>query len=165
MTEFSIRRMAAAAGIATLMAFPVAAIAADDQGMTLEQMQAKTAERFQRMDADKDGRVTRDERKAAWGDMRKGHDGMGRDGMGPGGYGPGRMGGHMMKEIDTNSDGMISRDEFMTGADRMFSRLDADGDGQITEAEREAMRARHMDGWKMDGKDGKPAAGAPKAGG
>ena len=94
MTEFSIRRMAAAAGIATLMAFPVAAIAADDQGTTLEQMQAKTADRFQRMDADKDGRVTRDEMKAARADMMKVHDGMGHDGKG----GPGRMGAHMMKQ-------------------------------------------------------------------
>lgn len=59
----------------------------------------------------------------------------------------------MMKEADTNKDGAISRDEFMTKhqehANKMFEKLDANKDGKIDEAEhkagREKMREHHGD--------------------
>ena len=45
-----------------------------------------------------------------------------------------------LKEVDTNSDGIISKAEFMAKAEERFSKMDANGDGNITEDERSAMR-------------------------
>jgi Ca2+-binding EF-hand superfamily protein len=45
-----------------------------------------------------------------------------------------------LKEVDTNSDGIISKAEFMAKAEERFSKMDANGDGNITEDERGAMR-------------------------
>lgn len=48
--------------------------------------------------------------------------------------------------MDSNGDGKVSRDEFVGGSLRRFDMVDADHDGQLTKAERqaamEAMRAR-----------------------
>jgi Ca2+-binding EF-hand superfamily protein len=60
------------------------------------------------------------------------------------GRGGGR--GGMLARRDANQDGVISRDEFAAPVLRMFERLDTDGDGIITPAERavarEARKAR-----------------------
>ena len=47
----------------------------------------------------------------------------------------------MMEQWDTNEDGQLTKEEFK-GPDEMFERLDADGDGVITKAEVEAVRAQ-----------------------
>lgn len=170
MTRNSFRRTAFAAGFATLLALPGLAIAAGQgagnqgpnaDGMTLEQMQARTAERFQKLDTNQDGRVSRDEMKAGRAMM---HDGKAGDGM-PGWGHKGPRGDHMARMADTNGDGIISRDEFMAGADKMFSRLDADGDGQITRAERDSARERMRDYMRNNGPAADKPADAPKTGG
>jgi len=50
--------------------------------------------------------------------------------------------------MDANGDGSISAAEYgehkMPRMDRMFDRIDSDDDGVITEAEREAAKAKHM---------------------
>ena len=55
---------------------------------------------------------------------------------------------HGMMDNDTNKDGAISRDEFMSGhqarADKMFAKMDANKDGKVDQAERDAMKAK----WK-----------------
>jgi EF hand len=55
---------------------------------------------------------------------------------------------HSMMDSDTNKDGAISRDEFMSGhqarADKMFAKMDANNDGKIDQAERDVMKAK----WK-----------------
>jgi uncharacterized membrane protein YebE (DUF533 family) len=55
---------------------------------------------------------------------------------------------HSMQDADVNKDGKISRDEFMTQhqtrANEMFAKLDANKDGNIDQAERDAMKAK----WK-----------------
>ena len=49
-----------------------------------------------------------------------------------------------MLEADANKDGVISRDEFTAAhqkmADKMFSRMDTNNDGNIDQAERDAMK-------------------------
>ena len=77
-----------------------------------------------------------------------------------GGRGGGPRGGGSMwdrlKALDTDEDGKISREE-APGRERMFERLDADGDGFITEAE--AMRSRR--GGRQGGGRGAAGANAP----
>lgn len=55
---------------------------------------------------------------------------------------------HSMQDSDTNKDGAISRDEFMSArqarAEQHFAKLDANSDGKIEQAERDAMKAK----WK-----------------
>ncbi len=56
---------------------------------------------------------------------------------------------HGMMDSDANKDGAISRDEFMSGhqkmADEMFTKMDANKDGKIDQAERDAMKAKMKD--------------------
>lgn len=54
-------------------------------------------------------------------------------GMAPGG-GMAR-GERMLKRVDTNNDGAISRDEMRTQAEKRFARRDANGDGKLTAEE------------------------------
>ena len=42
----------------------------------------------------------------------------------------------MIAQSDSSNDGRISRDELTAGTERMFNRMDADGDGTLSEAER-----------------------------
>lgn len=60
-----------------------------------------------------------------------------------GGRGMGRGGGMLerLKQMDADGDGKITRDEFQ-GSDRMWDRLDRDGDGSVGIAEIEEMAAR-----------------------
>ncbi len=59
---------------------------------------------------------------------------------------------HMMIELDANSDGFLTVDEFETGrADKMFAHLDADGDGVISSDEAATMRRQMHD--RMGGGD------------
>ena len=52
----------------------------------------------------------------------------------------------MARVMDANGDGKVMRDEFVAGTMHRFDLMDADHDGQLTKAERqaalEAMRAR-----------------------
>ncbi|MEX0807422.1 MAG: hypothetical protein WD044_01720 [Dongiaceae bacterium] len=41
----------------------------------------------------------------------------------------------MLERYDSNSDGAIDRNEFISGRDDWFAKLDADGDGVVTETE------------------------------
>jgi Ca2+-binding EF-hand superfamily protein len=78
---------------------------------------------FERLDADKDGFLTRKEAVIA--------------------AGPGAGGGipaARFQALDKDKDGKISRDEF-PGPPALFDRIDADKDGSITRAEAEKFRA------------------------
>lgn len=50
---------------------------------------------------------------------------------------------HSWLDADTNKDGVVSKDEFMAKhqqrAEKMFSKLDANKDGKVDEAERKSM--------------------------
>ncbi|MBL9115887.1 MAG: EF-hand domain-containing protein [Verrucomicrobiaceae bacterium] len=92
--------------------------------------------------------------------------------------GPPRDGGagrlqEMIKRADTNSDGKISKEEFVTARkaelEEQFGRLDANGDGQADEAEMQQMASRARDGAgrRPEGGDGgfrRPGEGGPEGG-
>lgn len=109
--------------------------------MTEEQKaewQAKRAERrdthFAAMDSDKNGALSEAEFTA-------GHAAMGaNNGEGKRGKHKGKRGGMMMERADTNGDKAISKDEFTTAAMTRFDRMDADKNGVISAAERQAMK-------------------------
>lgn len=87
----------------------------------------KFAEHFDKLDANKDGRITADERPQ-------------RGGRREGGKG---ARGERMAQLDTNGDGRFSRDE-LAGRERAlqnFAAIDADKDGFVT---REEMKAHHQ---------------------
>ncbi len=46
--------------------------------------------------------------------------------------------GQMMEEVDTNGDGAISKEEFMSKHEEHFSKVDADGDGSLSKEEMKA---------------------------
>lgn len=56
--------------------------------------------------------------------------------------------GKMMEKVDTNGDGMISKEEFMARHEEQFAKMDADGDGNLTKDEMHSAREKMMDKWK-----------------
>lgn len=74
---------------------------------------------------------------------------------GGGKRGGGHKGGKMFEKHDTNGDGVISKAEFLTHAEERFSKMDADGSGDVTKDEakaahqamREKMKERRQE-WK-----------------
>ena len=69
----------------------------------------------------------------------------------PGGAPMRGAGGGMMMRADTNGDGNISREEYLTQAGQRFDRLDANHDGKLTRDELEQVggRMRQMRGGDM----------------
>ena len=100
-----------------------------DGPMTLSGMQARSDERFDRMDADHDGVITTAELEA-----RQAERPGGPDGAGPGGGRRGPGGG--MMRADADGDGRITRAESRAAVAERFARVDANGDGMISEDER-----------------------------
>lgn len=113
---------------------------------------AHEGQKFDQLDTNHDGNVSRDEFIAAH--ARGGmHDSaaMNAD-MGPAGMhsedhgqersGKGRDGGRggmmMLKMADTNSDGVVSKDEFLAARAKHFDMIDTNHDGQFTKSERAA---------------------------
>jgi hypothetical protein len=67
----------------------------------------------------------------------------------------GNMHDQMFQDMDTNSDGMVTRDESKAFGAKKFNEIDANGDGQITSEEMNAAHKKMMGGErkKMDGMD------------
>ena len=117
-----------------------------DGVLTRDEAMAQADARFDRLDTNKDGRLTPDEMQP--------HRPMGSadatppppppaDGAspppmtGPGGRG---FGGRMFARLDTNGDGVIDREEYRALAARRFDRMDTNKDGKVDAAERQAAR-------------------------
>jgi Ca2+-binding EF-hand superfamily protein len=93
--------------------------------LTRQEFDAGRTATFTRLDTNNDGQLTREERRAERGEHH-GRRGGGRHGGGM----------HGFEGADANSDGNITRDEFLARPTQMFDRLDANHDGVITTAER-----------------------------
>ena len=99
----------------------------------------KFAEQFDKLDANKDGRITAEERPQHG--MRDGKGG----GQGAGQGGRDGMRGGRMQALDTNKDGRFSRTE-LAGRDRMlqnFGTIDANSDGMLSREEMQAYQKTH----------------------
>ena len=59
----------------------------------------------------------------------------------PDGHGPGHG---MMMRVDTNNDGVVTREEILVPADKHFDMLDANHDGQISRDEFRARPLKHF---------------------
>lgn len=101
-------------------------------------------QRFQKLDVNKDGTLTQNELLQG---KRKGNDSK-RKGM--------------WMRLDSNKDGKITEKEATAAADRMFEKLDANKDGAITQEE---MRKARRHGPKVRSRDGRRGHGqrSPKA--
>lgn len=92
-----------------------------DGKVTREEFLAASKERFERMDADKNGKISSEELRSY---MIERRDARIQD---------------KFKRIDADNDGNVSRDEYLEHkrrqAEQHFSRMDADGDGKLTTAE------------------------------
>lgn len=112
-------------------------------------------EHFAKLDADKSGSISRDEFNAAHQPGERGGRGEhGRRGEGRKGMGHG--GGMMMLHMaDTNKDKAVSKDEFLAAHAKHFDTADANHDGKLTPEERKAAheKMRGMMG-KMKGMHG-----------
>jgi Ca2+-binding EF-hand superfamily protein len=90
----------------------------------------KMAEYFETLDANKDGRITAEERPQHGGKGGKG----GREGM-----------REHMQQLDANKDGRFSREE-LAGKDRLlqnFGAVDANSDGMLSREEMQAYHKAH----------------------
>lgn len=134
-----------------------------DRVMTRDDAMAQADHRFDRMDANKDGKIDAAE-------MATMRPAGGRGAMPPPPPPPGDgaasppRGNRMLARLDANGDGAVDRAEFRTQAARRFDRVDANKDGKIDADERQAAR----DAMGMRGNRGAgdmpppPPADAPK---
>lgn len=104
---------------------------------------ARRAQMTERMDANNDGTVSAEER-AAFREARQARRAEGGEGPRMGRRGGGQRGAAMLARVDTNGDGMISRDEHRAAAVARFTAMDANQDGRVDAAERQAHRAERQ---------------------
>ena len=94
---------------------------ANNDGVIMrEEFLAGPSAMFERLDANRDGRLTQEERpqRGARGER------------------------HGMRGADANRDGRVTLAEYTARSERMFTRMDANNDGQLTQADREARHSR-----------------------
>ena len=118
-----------------------------DGVLTRDEAMAQADARFDRLDTNKDGKLTPDEmqpRRAMGGADAAPPPPPPADGAsspppaaGPAGRG---FGGRMFARLDTNGDGVIDREEYRALAARRFDRMDTNKDGKVDAAERQAAR-------------------------
>ena len=65
----------------------------------------------------------------------------------------------MFEKKDSNSDGVISKAEFVAHAEKKFAKMDADGNGSLTKEEAKNYRAAKKEKYKEKEKDSKQCSG------
>ena len=115
-------KMMVLAGVASLLVLGGSGYASA-QGQQQQKPKATPQQRFDELDANKDGKVSLDEQKKS---LTKRHD----------------LAEKKFKKIDKNSDGTISKDEFvgpvkkqMENVDKKFKAKDKNGDGYLSQEE------------------------------
>lgn len=112
--------------------------------------EAKQKAKFGEMDTDKNGNISEAEftaahaaRMAERGERGEGKMGRHHQGRGHHGAGKGRHGGgmKMLKMADANGDKTITKAEMTAAVDAHFAKADTNKDGQISNAEHDAMRS------------------------
>lgn len=113
--------------------------AAPKQPISKAEMIARADARFDRMDTNKDGKLSAEERKAgaeaARAAMAERKGGELQDFMPGARRGGGGMGERMLARVDTNGDGLISKAENRAMVEARFARMDADKDGTVEAGE------------------------------
>lgn len=143
------KNLLTASAIAALLAAGVAIAmqnetpTAPKRPVTKAQMLERADARFDRMDTNKDGQLTAEERKAgaeAARAMKAERKSGEMADFAPGAGRRGGMGARMMARIDTNGDGTISKAENRAAIEARFTRMDANGNGVIEPEERRSGR-------------------------
>ncbi len=96
----------------------------------------RLAQRFDELDKNKDGKLSRDEMPRWHARGGDGHRGMGRHHRGPRGDG-------FLRMMDGNHDGRVSAAEYQA----FFERMDVNKDGFIDQADREARAKQRREEW------------------
>jgi Ca2+-binding EF-hand superfamily protein len=99
--------------------------------------EARKGAMFDRKDADKDGKLSREELAAGHKDGHRAEGGAGHDRMGKRGE-HGGMGKMMLRRADANNDQVVTREEFTAAAASHFDKIDANKDGSVSPEERKA---------------------------
>lgn len=110
-----------------------------DGKVTKDEFMATVRDRFAQMDLNNDGRITDEDLPP----RLRGRDILASDSMGH--HGPGRRLLRLLRDADTNKDGVVTRDEAMAAAEKRFAGLDRNKDGVIDTADRDALRAETVD--------------------
>ncbi len=133
------------------------------------EMLARADARFDRLDTNKDGQLSAEERKAGMDAARSAQSeksgaekkgGELQDFMPGGRRGGGGMGERMMARVDTNGDGMISKAENRAMVEARFARMDADKDGMAEAGEARVGKRGEGRGGKAKGMRGGRGGGA-----
>ena len=126
-------------GIATAALAQTPPPAAPATGIAFDQWSVKARERLMALDADHDGKISKDEfaaRAAMMGHHRKG-------GAADDANAPKPDGARMFTRLDANNDGYLDATEINAMLARRFARQDANHDGVLTGDEQHAMRGRN----------------------
>ncbi|ADG09523.1 hypothetical protein B7G68_05225 [Caulobacter segnis] len=125
-----IKRTLIAAGAVLAVAAPALAQTSAPSGMTLEQFQAKNADKmFDRLDANKDDKISPEE-FAAFRESNAKADAQATK--------AGKRGKRMFARFDKDKDGSLSRAEAGDVLAMRFKRMDANNDGILTMEELQA---------------------------
>lgn len=103
-----------------------------DGNITRDEFLARPLELFARLDANRDGVISAQERQQAQ-DVRRGHSRM-------------REGRNDRPNPDANNDGQITREEFRAAGAAHFDRMDANHDGRVTREEMQVAFESHHGG-------------------
>jgi len=133
---------------AALAQTPPAAPGAPADGVSFDAWAAKARERMMALDANHDGKISKDEFAARAGMMMGGRP---AEAAAPGAASPApgqgaERGARMFDRFDTNQDGFLDAQEVNAMLARRFARMDANHDNVLTPDERQAMRGANAPG-------------------
>ena len=139
---------------------PASSSASGDEKITLAQLQQRQVERLMRDDTNHDGKVSKDEFVAAMKARMAQFQGNGGGDDSGNAPDPEAIANRVFTRMDTNGDGFITKDEIEKSSADRFARIDTDHKGYIT---RDQMRP--PGGGFGGGGQGGPPGGGGQGGG